>query len=58
MRWSLRDFDNMSLRQIEAEISSIERTPMGDRSVADTELLRDLCAARRRIKTGSVCGYR
>jgi len=40
----------MTLGAIEAEISSIERTPMRDRSVADVERLADLRSAQRRIK--------
>ncbi|HSX22851.1 MAG TPA: hypothetical protein VLE97_08780 [Gaiellaceae bacterium] len=43
----------MPLRSIEAEIASIQKTPVGDRSVADTERLADLREAQRRITGGS-----
>jgi hypothetical protein len=47
----------MPLRKIGEEISSLERMPAGDRSVADVECLADLRDARRRI-AGSGCGHR
>jgi hypothetical protein len=39
----------MSLDEIEAEISSIQKLPIGKRSVLDTDRLADLKDARRRI---------
>jgi len=44
--------DTVPLRQIDAEIASLEKLPMGDRAVSDTDRLADLRRARRRI-TGS-----
>jgi hypothetical protein len=58
MHWTSHAVDTMPLRKIDEEIASLERTPLQDRCVVDTERLRDLYAARRRIKTGSACGYR
>jgi len=46
----------MPLSQIDAEISSFERLPQRDRTVADTDRLADLRNARRRIAgVGSGC---
>lgn len=39
----------MPLGSIEAEITSLEKMPRRDRSVADTERLADLRAAQRQI---------
>jgi len=39
----------MPLGSIEAEITSIEKMPQSERSVADVERLADLRAAQRRI---------
>ena len=45
--------DPRLLGAIEAEITSLEKTALRDRSVADTERLADLRAARKRITDGS-----
>jgi hypothetical protein len=42
----------MPLSSIEAEIASIEKTPIRSRSVADTERLADLREAQRRVTSG------
>jgi hypothetical protein len=42
----------MPLGSIDAEIASIQKTPLRDRSVVDTERLADLRAAQRRITGG------
>lgn len=42
----------MPLGAIEAEIASIQKTPLAGRSVADTERLADLREAQRRITGG------
>lgn len=55
-RWLSRDLSTMPLKQIDAEISSIQKTPVHDRSVADVERLADLRDARRRITGGRHCG--
>jgi hypothetical protein len=47
----------MTLGAIEAEISSIEKMPRNDRSVADVERLADLRSAQRRITNGSRHGW-
>lgn len=59
MSWLPRDLSTMSLGAIEAEIASLEKTPLRDRSVIDAERLADLRAARKRIIDGSRygCGY-
>jgi len=56
-RWLPRDIINMPLGTIDAEISSIEKKPMRDRTISDAERLADLHDARRRI-AGSGCGRR
>jgi hypothetical protein len=54
-RWLSRDVLTLPLGKIDEEITVIEQTPMRDRTVIDTERLRDLRDARRRI-TGSTRG--
>jgi hypothetical protein len=56
-RWLSRDLASTPLRQINQEISLIEKKPADDRTVADVDRLADLRAARRRI-AGSDCGLR
>jgi len=51
-RWLSKDVMTMPLGDINAEITSIESSPVRDRSVADAERLADLRDARRRITRG------
>lgn len=51
-RWLPKDLSTLPLSAIEAEIISIEKTPLRGRSVADTERLADLREAQRRITSG------
>lgn len=51
-----RDVSTMPLSTIESEIASIEKLPLRDRSVIDTERLADLRLAQRRITSGGCRG--
>ena len=51
--WFSKNVVTMSLGAIETEISSIEKMPSRDRSVADVQRLAELRAAQRRIMGGS-----
>lgn len=47
------DVNFLTLDAINAEIASLQKTPIGQRTVHDADRLRDLEWARRRIRAAS-----
>ncbi len=52
MIYNRRNTDFMTLDEINAELRDLAKTPLGQRTVSDTDRQRDLELAKRRITNG------